>query len=149
MVTANMIINQSRMLSDIVDPDIVGKEADFEYAGVEGSAELIGWKIVFFRKNGSSAVHAISLSDIETEDEITLCNFILRKIGFPLDFHSELRDIYSELGTALSKEKVLADCDTYCFQPSQSCRILIDISDETIKGIQIICDPEIIDNMLN
>ena len=73
----NMIINQKLMLSDIIDPNFITKEHDFEYAGVKGFAELIGWKIVFFKTNKNSGVDAIRMFEIETKDEIEICNLIL------------------------------------------------------------------------
>ena len=69
-------------LSEIIDKNCISQESDFEYAGIKGYAEFIGWKLVFFRQNKNSCFYdAVSFFDIEGE-EVDLCNTILKNSIF-------------------------------------------------------------------
>ncbi|MDE5620054.1 MAG: hypothetical protein K2I80_05985, partial [Ruminococcus sp.] len=67
----------------------VTQEYDFSYSGIYGYAEVIGCKIVFFRKNKADLLEALSFNEIST-NEFDFCNYILEKIGFPLRFGDSL-----------------------------------------------------------
>ena len=100
-----------------------------------GSAETIGYKIVFFKVKNNTYVCAISLDDIIDKNEISICNLILHKIGFPLDFDSDFSDILKVFGTKYTENNILEDS--------------FNVSGKNIVGIEILCDSGIIDNRIN
>lgn len=148
-MTEHSLINRNINLSDIIDSRFITVLNDFEYADISGSAETIGYKIVFFKAKKNSIVDAISLFDIKDKNEITLCNYILHKIGFPLDFDSDFNEISKLFGTEYSESDILEDCISYGFLYNQNNYVSFDISNETIVGIEILCNSIIIDNRTN
>ena len=119
-MTEHSLINRNINLSDIIDSRFITVLNDFEYADISGSAETIGYKIVFFKAKKNSIVDAISLFDIRDKSEINLCNYILHKIGFPLDFDSDFNEISKLFGTAYSENDILEDCISYGFLYNQN-----------------------------
>ena len=148
-MTERSLIKQDINLSDIVDSKFIKILNDFEYADVSGYAETIGYKIVFFKAKNTLYVDAISLDDICDKNEIELCNLILNKIGFPLNFDSDLSEITKLFGSAYSKSDYIEDCVTYIYLYNKKYFLSFDISNETIIGIEIICNKLIMDNRIN
>ena len=114
-----------------------------------GSAETIGYKIVFFKVKNNTYVCAISLDDIIDKNEISICNLILHKIGFPLDFDSDFSDILKVFGTKYTENNILEDCVSYNFLYNRNYFVSFNVSGKNIVGIEILCDSRIIDNRIN
>ncbi len=67
--------------------DIVQERYDFEYADICGYSELIGWKIIFFRKKKTSPfLSAICFSDIYSKEDVKFCNYILEAMKSKIRF---------------------------------------------------------------
>lgn len=132
-------------LSHIIDPELITRENDFNYAGVTGTAETVGYKIIFFKAADSPVVDAIRLFDIG-ESERKLCDTILRAIGFPINLDSKLNEIVGFFGDDYSQDDHLVNCVTYKFL-YRNCYVAFDISDEKIVGIAIICSRAIIEKI--
>lgn len=104
-------MDRSFYLSSI-DGVSVTQEYDFSYSGISGYAEIIGCKIVFFRKNRTDLLDALSFIEISL-DEFGFCNYILEKIGFPLRFGDSLEKIHESFGAESSVDTFFEDFDRY------------------------------------
>ena len=69
-------------------------EQEFEYAGAEGVAELLSWKIGFFRKKDdlskTVAVWFFEIADSEMEEN---ANVLLERLGMDFRFGEEIKVI--------------------------------------------------------
>ena len=73
-----MKINNLKLKNIVKNYEI--EEHEFEYAGTNGIAELLGWQIVFFRKNENlNDTIAIAFNEITSTELINISNF---KRGF-------------------------------------------------------------------
>ena len=78
---------------------IIKEQYDFEYAGICGYSELIGWKIIFFRRKKTNLfLSAICFSDIYSKEEIEFCNYILEKLDFKIKFGCDIEEIIELFG---------------------------------------------------
>jgi hypothetical protein len=56
---------------------------DFNYSGVNGHADYLGWYIIFFKESGCDQVSTIGFDDILMEESIkNIANKILQRIAF-------------------------------------------------------------------
>ena len=79
--------------------NIVKERYDFEYAGVCGYSELIGWKIIFFRrKKTDSFLSAICFSDIYSKEEIKFCNYIFEALDSEIRLECDVEEILELFG---------------------------------------------------
>ena len=144
------MIKKDIKLSDLFDEKMIYHESKFEYAEKKGVAEIIGWKIVLFRMDkNSTCFDAIRLFDIEDEEEAELCNSILKEMGFPVSFNSDISDIYKAFGKEDFTEDHITGCTRYIYSPSEELYIAFDISGNKITGMEIVCSKELIDSILN
>ena len=122
------MVNKNFYLSSI--PEIkINEEYNFSYAEVSGYAEIVGCKIVFFRKNKSDLLDAFSFIEIEPE-EFDFCNYILEKINFPVKFGDNFFKNYKRYNFH-EKNSFMSFC----------------IGDNGVVGIEVIFNPEIIDKI--
>ena len=78
---------------------IIKEQYDFEYAGICGYSELIGWKIIFFRRKKTNLfLSAICFSDIYSKEEIEFCNYIFEKLDFKIKFGCDIEEIIELFG---------------------------------------------------
>lgn len=141
-------LNQDIELSDIIDSEFLTEISDFEYAGITGTAQTVGWKIVFFKSDKSLTVDAIRLFDIRNEFEIELCNKILERIEFPVNFNSKISDIYMIFDAGYSQNRYVEGCIRYHYMCSDDSRISFDISEGKLTGLEIIYNRAIINNVI-
>ena len=133
-------------LSEIIDKNCINQESDFEYAGIEGYAEFIGWKLVFFRQNKNSCFYdAVSFFDIE-DKEVDLCNTILKKFNFPINFNSEPDDIFRIFGKNYSTDDIIEDCTRYNYKLKENLFLSFGVSKKKITSIEMIFDSKIVNN---
>lgn len=139
-------------LSNIIsNKNIITNHYDFEYAGIKGYAEAIGYKIIFFRRNLFSMLEVIRFFEIINPEEIIFCNAILEKINFPLKFGTNCSKIDKIFGKAIKKESYLIDCDSYSYKLSNNNLIVLDIAIKNKKliGLEMIYNQEIITSIEN
>jgi hypothetical protein len=146
-MNAQVPIRRQVRLSDLVDSGYITKKRHFEYAGIDGSAETIGWKVVCFKACGSTALDAVRFFGIEQEKEIRMCNLILQQLGFPLSFDSDPEAIFRIFGTACEQEDTLEGITRYHFLYSEDCRVSFDCSGNRITGMEIICSRKLLHNL--
>lgn len=76
------------------------KEQEFEYAGTNGIAELLGSKIVFFEKSDLVNTVVISFDEIDNTELNNIANLILKSIDMNIRFGDNVERIYSIYGIA-------------------------------------------------
>ncbi len=121
-------------------------EHDFSYSGISGYAEVIGCKIVFFRKNRNDFLDALSFIEI-SPDEYDFCNNILEKIGFSLRFGDSLEKIRENFGAENSVDTFFDGYDRYNYFMGENLFMSFCIGNYGLNGLEIIFSPEIIDKI--
>lgn len=119
-------------------------ERPFEYAGVQGRAELLGWQIIVFRKNDAlSEIAAISLIDINTPELTKIANSILEHIDVKVKFGDTTDKITLAYG-AFDFENNLCEDEISCFRIIDSRLMIFGISSNTLSSLDIISDPDMV-----
>ena len=126
-----------------LDGVTVTQELDFSYSGNSGYAEVIGCKIVFFRKNKTDLLDALSFIEI-SPDEFDFCNYILEKIGFPLRFGDSLEKIRESFGAESSVDTFFENFDRYNYFAGKNLFMSFCVGNDMLNGLEIIFSPEII-----
>lgn len=121
----------------------VKQEYDFSYSGISGYAEVIGCKIVFFRKSKTDLLEALSFDEI-SPNEFDFCNYILEKIGFPLRFGDGLGKIRESFGVESSIDTFFENFDRYNYFVGKQLFMSFCVGNGMINGLEIIFSPEII-----
>ena len=93
--------------------------------------------------------HTHNFIDIEDEEEAELCNSILKELGFPVSFNSDISDIYKAFGKEDFTEDHIIGCTRYIYSPGEELYIAFDISGNKITGMEIVCSKELIESILN
>ena len=71
----------------------------FDYAGVEGIADCLGYYIICFKERNSDILSAISFDDILLHKELTeIANHILQTLCIPIRFGDDSHLVESTLG---------------------------------------------------
>ena len=71
----------------------------FDYAGVEGIADCLGYYIICFKERNSDILSAISFDDILLHKELTeIANHILQTLYIPIRFGDDSHLVASTLG---------------------------------------------------
>lgn len=138
-------------LSDIItEKGMISVHLDFEYAGIMGIAELIGYKIIFFRRDSASLLDAVRIWDITDSEEVAFSNMILEKMDFPVKLGDTLQRIYQEFGKETSQSHFLTDCDRYHYTMPDGFLLTFDISKQNrlVTGVEMIHNRDIIENIV-
>jgi hypothetical protein len=130
-----------------IAPEITESRNDFIYADVSGQAEIIGYKVVFFKKDDSSQLDAISFFDITSESERRLCGYILEKIGSPFVLDTGIDEIERLFGKDHIEEEYIEDCVSYTYRFGRELLLRFDISNDKIVGLEIVFDRQMVDNI--
>lgn len=131
-------------LKDIVkNYEIV--EQEFEYAGISGIAELLGWQIMFFRKKNLSNTIALSFNEIEIVELINIANFILKTIELDIRFGDNIEKIKNIYGTANFIDNVYEDMIRYNYIIASDLFIAFGIKNDKLSYLEIITDEELIE----
>lgn len=144
------MIKREIRLSEIIDVKNIHQVFDFEYSGIKGCAELIGWKLVFFKVAENSTLYdAISFSDIESKNEAELCNCFLEKLCFPINFNSKPEDVFKVFGDKYIEDHIIEGCSRYHFISSDEMFFSFSVSKERISGIEMVFDSRIANSRIN
>lgn len=141
------ILRRDIRLAEITGLPVTQAE-DFNYAGIPGTAELIGWKIMLFRAHGGESLSAVSMSEIETAEERRLCNRILQVLGFPVGMGADVQAFCRAFGTDYTTEDILTGSTRYCWRPDADSLIAGEFADGTAVWLEIVCSREIADSMI-
>lgn len=136
-------------LRDIVK-DYEIKEQDFEYAGIRGIAELLGWQIIFFRKKDDlDNTVVISFAEIDNKELICISNSILKSIDMNIRFGDNIEVINSVYGNADFTDSIYEDVIRYNYNVSSNLFIAFGLKDNKLSCLEIVIDENIIKEIIN
>lgn len=140
-------INNLRLKEIMKEYDVT--EQEFEYSGVEGVAELLGWQIVFFRRKddllNTAAIWFFEILDNEIKNT---ANIILKRLGIDLVFGKEI-EIEDNLGKADFVDDILEETIRYGYVLSSSQYISIGLTNGKLSHLEIVNDENIIEKIVS
>ncbi|MDP4177251.1 MAG: hypothetical protein Q8900_02790 [Bacillota bacterium] len=139
-------------LSKFLSKEII-EEKEFDYAGVDGVAEVLGWHIVIFRElENLECTSAISLSDANYNNELSdLVNLILSELNINLQVGDCFQKIKDKFGQPFSCDEVIEEMKRYNYLLDNNSIFAcfgVDIH-EGLISIEIISNKKIIDGIIN
>jgi hypothetical protein len=142
-----MIKIENIRLCDYVN-DVQSKE--FEYSGVNGSTEFLGWYIIVFSEYKSNLVSAVSFDDILSDIRIIkIANDILKRIDFPILFGDDFSLIKKLFGNPISLDTVLTNITRYHYFSKEDSLYMcfgIENKNKTLCSLELITNSKIIKN---
>ena len=143
-----MKINNLKLKNIVKNYEI--EEHEFEYAGTNGIAELLGWQIVFFRKNENlNDTIAIAFNEITSTELINISNSILNIMKMDIRFGDNLDIINHFYGNADFINSIYEDTLRYNYIISPDLYIVFDLTNNTLSGLEIITDENLINEIVN
>ncbi len=143
-----MKINNLKLKNIVKNYEI--EEHEFEYAGTNGIAELLGWQIVFFRKNENlNDTIAIAFNEITSTELINISNSILNIMKIDIRFGDNLDIINHFYGNADFIDSIYEDTLRYNYIISPDLYIVFDLTNNTLSGLEIITDENLINEIVN
>ncbi len=143
-----MKINNLKLKNIVKNYEI--EEHEFEYAGTNGIAELLGWQIVFFRKNENlNDTIAIAFNEITSTELINISNSILNIMKMDIRFGDNLDIINHFYGNADFIDSIYEDTLRYNYIISPDLYIVFDLTNNTLSGLEIITDENLINEIVN
>ena len=120
----------------------------FDYAGVGGIADCLGYYIICFKERNSDILSAISFEDILLHKELTeIANHILQTLYIPIRFGDDSHLVESTLGHPFCiDEKLFADRKIWYYYINEEKGLLsvgINLADK-VMSLEIITHPTII-----
>ena len=144
----NLKINNLKLKNIVKNYEI--EEHEFEYAGTNGIAELLGWQIVFFRKNENlNDTIAIAFNEITSTELINISNSILNIMQMDIRFGDNLDIINHFYGNADFIDSIYEDTLRYNYIISPDLYIVFDLTNNTLSGLEIITDENLINEIVN
>ena len=144
----NLKINNLKLKNIVKNYEI--EEHEFEYAGTNGIAELLGWQIVFFRKNENlNDTIAIAFNEITSTELINISNSILNIMKMDIRFGDKLDIINHFYGNADFIDSIYEDTLRYNYIISPDLYIVFDLTNNTLSGLEIITDENLINEIVN
>ncbi|WP_311327533.1 hypothetical protein [Capnocytophaga sputigena] len=120
----------------------------FDYAGVGGIADCLGYYIICFKERNSDILSAISFEDILLHKELTeIANHILQTLCIPIRFGDDSHLVESTLGRPLCiDENLFTDRKIWYYYINEGKGLLsigINLADK-VMSLEIITHPTII-----
>lgn len=144
----NLKINNLKLKNIVKNYEI--EEHEFEYAGTNGIAELLGWQIVFFRKNENlNDTIAIAFNEITSTELINISNSILNVMKMDIRFGDNLDIINHFYGNADFIDSIYEDTLRYNYIISPDLYIVFDLTNNILSGLEIITDENLINEIVN
>lgn len=144
----NLKINNLKLKNIVKNYEI--EEHEFEYAGTNGIAELLGWQIVFFRKNENlNDTIAIAFDEITSTELINISNSILNIMKIDIRFGDNLDIINHFYGNADFIDSIYEDTLRYNYIISPDLYIVFGLTNNTLSGLEIITDENLINEIVN
>ncbi len=143
-----MKINNLKLKNIVKNYEI--EEHEFEYAETNGIAELLGWQIVFFRKNENlNDTIAIAFDEITSTELINISNSILNIMKIDIRFGDNLDIINHFYGNADFIDSIYEDTLRYNYIISPDLYIVFGLTNNTLSGLEIITDENLINEIVN
>lgn len=141
----NMKLDTNIRLESYVENSVIPR--DFNYAGVIGCAEIIGWQIIVFRRN-KGAISAISMEKMNTPIINDICTAILKDLDLPLSVGMKIDALIQVLGMYIYQDYILTNEIRYYFRIQNTLIVCGIHNTEGLKDVEIIYDTELIDNCM-
>lgn len=126
------------------------KEQEFEYAGVEGVAELLGWQIIaFYKMDDLLNSVALAFEQITSSELINISNLILECIDFEIRFSDGKEEIEQYYGKANFIDDIYEDILKYNYILSSNYFISFGLKDNKLISLEIIMDEDIIKEVVD
>lgn len=141
-------------LNNYISREYVNNILEFNYAGISGIAESIGWQILLFRLKESSLIQAITFDEIfENNILLDIANKILKDLEFPIRIWDDLIKIKNVFGKETSQDNIFYETHQvtvirYHYLISKNYFLTFSISKNKLIGLEIIYNNEIINNIL-
>lgn len=121
----------------------------FDYAGIKGNAEIIGWQIVVFRRTvNDNMISAISMDEIDTPVILGICSKIFKDLDLSVSVGMKIDALTQLIGVYSYKDDTLADTIRYYFE-TQNALIVCGIHNAIgLRNIEIIYDNELKTNRI-
>lgn len=130
----------------IGNDNIVSKS--FDYSGITGNAEIMGWQIVVFRRTVNGNISALSMDEIDSPIIKDVCAGIFKDLGLPLSAGMKINVLSSLLGSYSYQDNILEDITRYYFEV-QDYLIICGIHNKNgLNNIEIIYDEELVNNRI-
>lgn len=131
-------------LKDVVK-DYEVKEQEFEYAGINGIAELLGWQIIFFHKMDDLVnTVAVLFNEINNNELIRIANSILKFIDMNIRFGDSVDVIKQIYGIADFTDSLYGEIIRYNYIISSDLFIAFGLKDNILLSLEIITDENMI-----
>lgn len=142
MFLSDLNIKKFRLKEIMGEFDII--EQELEYAGFEGVAELLGWKINFFRrKSNLDNTVAIWFFDIVEKETQIVANEILKRLKIDLQFGECVKDL-GKLGRPDMTDELLEDTIRYGYIVKPDFFVSLGLTDTRLTYLEIVNDEDII-----
>lgn len=136
--------NRNVKLKDILTNFNI-KEQEFEYAGIKGVAELLGWQIIFFFKpNDLDNTAVMCFNEIDTTELINTANSILKFIDMDIRFGDYIDTINGVYGNADFIDSLYEDIIRYNYIISSNLFIAFGLKGKMLSCLEIVTDEGII-----
>lgn len=143
-----MKINKLKLRDIVKNYNI--KEQKFEYAGINGIAELLGWQIIFFHpENNLDNTVVFSFNEIDNMEMINIANQILKFMDMNVRFGDNMEKISHLYGVADFIDSLYEDITRYNYIVSQELFMAFGLKDSILSYLEIIIDKNIIDEVIS
>ena len=116
----------------------------FDYAGIKGNAEIIGWQIVVFRRTVNyNMISAISMDEIDTFPIKDTCAEIFKDLDLPLSAGMKIDALTQLLGLYSYQDNILEDTTRYYFEIHNNLIVCGIHNKKGLNHIEIIYDQEL------
>lgn len=125
-------------------------EQEFEYAGTNGIAELLGWQIVSFSKKDDPAdTVAISFNQIDNSELIDIANSILEFIDVDVRFGDNIEVINRLYGVADFIDDLYEDMIRYNYIISPQLLMVFGLKSNELSSLELVADENIIKQIIS
>ncbi len=143
-----MKINKLKLRDVVKNYEIT--EQEFEYAGTNGIAELLGWQIVFFRKKDDPVnTVALSFNEIDNIELINIANSILALIDVDVRFGDNIEVINRLYGVADFTDNLYEDMIRYNYIISPQLLMVFGLKNNELSSLEIVADENIIKQIIS
>lgn len=143
-----MKINELKLRDVVKNYEIT--EQEFEYAGTNGIAELLGWQIVSFRKkNDPFNTVALSFNEIDNIELINIANSILAFIDLDVRFGDNIEIINRLYGVADFTDNLYDNLIRYNYIISPQALVVFGLKNNELSSLELVVDENMIKQIIS
>lgn len=137
---------------DFIKTEVIS-EQDFEYGSFTGTAEMVGFQILFFKKtnNQKNSCFSIDWGENENSKILDIAQKILTRLNSKIFLRSKLSDIEEIYGTANFTDDIYENCIIHYFLNEKGDAMYSFCVDNSlgVTRIELIHDAEIVQERIN